>query len=128
MKKMLLLFSHNLTEMQIKDGEKSFGIEEYISLNEEMQNIWSNVDPEIESYEKLSSIKNFLLKEFESGDYVLVQGEWGCVVNMVLFCKEYDFIPIYSSSKREYKSEELEDGTVKNVHYFKHKKYKKYFI
>lgn len=44
MKKLLLLFSHKLNEEQIVELKTNFNIKTIISLNEEYQKIWSNVD------------------------------------------------------------------------------------
>ena len=75
---------------------------------------------------KSKTIKSFVEKGGEKGDYILIQGEWGYTYEMVKWSKENGFVPIYSSTERNYKSEVMNDGTVKNVHYFKHVCFKEY--
>ncbi len=126
MKKIIMLFSHTLTEHQINDLKRELNVEKIIMLNKKMQNIWSNVDPTKDERDDLKYIKEFILKELKKMDYILIQGEWGYIYEMVNWAKKNSFVPIYSATKRDYQEEILKDGTVKNIHYFKHVKFKKY--
>ena len=125
-KKMMLLFSHNLTNLQIEDAKSSLQIEEILSLPANLQEIWSNINPEIDERENLEEIKKYLKLKMNKDDYVLIQGEWGYSYEMVNWSKNENFVPIYSASRRDYHEEVESDGSVKNIHIFKHIKYKKY--
>ena len=124
--KLFLLFSHVLTELQTEDAEKNLKIDEIIYMPDEIKEIWSNVNPEIFEEAKLNRIKIFLNKNSLKGDFVLIQGEWGFTYHMINYSKNIGLIPIYSTTKRDYREELQTDGTVKNIHYFKHIKYKEY--
>lgn len=58
MKKMILIFSHKLSDEQKKEAKENWNINEFVSLPEELQNIWSNIDPDLDTLnESLVSIK-----------------------------------------------------------------------
>ena len=124
MKKLLLLFSHKLTKEQIKDARENLQISNFIYLSEELQNKWRNFD--IDDNDVVEGVKEFIINNATIGDYILIQGEYGLVFKMVSWALDNGYIPIYSYSKREYINEVLSDGTIKNIHYFKHICYKIY--
>ncbi len=126
MKKMFLLFSHKLTEIQREDAINTLNIKEFISLPENLQNYWSNVDPIDYDEEKFDKIMNYIEKESNKEDYALIQGEWGFVYNAVNFCKKIGVIPVYSTTVREVREIHKEDGSVEKISIFKHIVYKKY--
>ncbi len=126
MKKMFLLFSHKLTEIQREDAINTLNIKEFISLPENLQNYWSNVDPIDYDEEKFDKIMNYIEKESNKEDYALIQGEWGFVYNAVNFCKKIGVIPVYSTTDREVREIHKEDGSVEKISIFKHIVYKKY--
>ncbi|MEO1927266.1 MAG: CRISPR-associated protein Csx20 [Nautiliaceae bacterium] len=125
MKRMFLIFSHKLTDEQIKDAKGNLGIEEFVYLPENLQKIWSNIPPEIEDIKPLlEDIKQFLRENANSGDVVLIQGDFGAVVGMVEFVRNW-LIPIYATTKRV--SKEIEkDGKIVKVSEFKHVRFRKY--
>ena len=67
MKKMFLLFSHKLTEIQREDAIKSLNIETFVSLPEKLQNYWSNVDPINYDNEKFQEIMNYGFNPYSNG-------------------------------------------------------------
>ncbi len=126
MKKMFLLFSHKLTELQKEDAINSLNVEKFISLPEKLQNFWSNVDPVEYDTENFNEIMMYLQEESNNGDFALIQGEWGFVYNAVNFCKKIGIIPLYSTTEREVKEIHKNDGSVEKISIFKHVIYKKY--
>ena len=57
--KMFLLFSHSLTDEQKKDAIENLKVTKFISLPEQLQKLWSNIPPEIDSLgEYLNDIKS----------------------------------------------------------------------
>jgi len=127
MAKMLLIFSHRLTEEQVKEAKKNFNVTEFVYLPEDLQYIWSNVPPEGEFNERyLDGIKSFLISNSNENDYVLVQGEYGATYLMVKWCFENNLIPIYSTTKRVYEFTKNDDETIENKHIFKHVSFRLY--
>ncbi|WP_366863776.1 CRISPR-associated protein Csx20 [Methanocaldococcus sp.] len=126
MPKMFLLFSHNLTDDQINDARENLKVDKFIYLPKELQNIWSNIPPEIEDItDYLKPIKEFLKNNANDGDYVLIQGDFGATYNMVNYAFENNLIPIYATTKRVVK-EVIEDGKVITIREFKHCRFRKY--
>ena len=124
--KMFLLFSHNLTDDQINDARENLKVDKFIYLPKELQNIWSNIPPEIEDItDYLKPIKEFLKNNANDGDYVLIQGDFGATYNMVNYAFENNLIPIYATTKRVVK-EVIEDGKVITIREFKHCRFRKY--
>jgi len=98
---MILLFSHKLSDDQRLNAESIFGIREFVVLPEELQKIWSGIDPDEPSVKNISkAFQKFLLETSQANDVVLVQGDFGMVYNMVHFCKQNRLIPVYATTKR----------------------------
>ncbi len=98
-----------------------------INLPLELQSIWSQVptDKDLIFNDYLEDIKKFLMDNLNSGDFVLVQGDFGATYHMVDFCKLNGFIPLYSVNKRIAK-EFIENGIVKKYSEFKHEFFREY--
>ncbi len=127
MNKLFLLFSHNLTYEQKTEAEYRFKIDEFIYLPEKLQYKWSNIPPEGEMEDNyLTEFKEFLLKNRDKENYVLIQGDFGVTYSMVNWCFKNGFIPIYSTTKRIYNSIQREDKSTTNIHVFKHVNYRLY--
>ena len=125
--KMILLFSHKLTDEQIKDAKENLGISEFVYLPEDLQYKFSNVPPEIEDIKEYSKdFKEFLKNNAKKDDYVLVQGDFGVVFQIVEFCKENSLKAIYSTTKRVSKEKKIE-GKIVKISEFKHVRFRKYF-
>jgi hypothetical protein len=126
MPRMFLLFSHKLTEEQIKDAKESLKVNEFIYLPKELQELWSNIPPDIEDIgDYIKPIKDFLKKYAKPKDYVLIQGDFGATYKMVNFAIDNDLIPIYSTTKRIAK-DIYKDDKVKITRTFKHCRFRKY--
>ncbi|SHF05110.1 MULTISPECIES: CRISPR-associated protein Csx20 [Caloramator] len=125
--KLILLFSHKLTDEQIREAENELKVEEFIYLPQELQYIWSNIPPEGElPIYIIDKFKRFIIDNAKQGDYILIQGDFGATNHMVQWAKEKGFVPIYATSKREYKSITNEDGSITNVHIFRHINFRRY--
>jgi len=111
---MFLLFSHKLTATQIEDATKNFGIDEFVPLPEELQQIWSNVPPQLKSLKKhLKPLKKYLKKNLNSDDYVLIQGDFGAVYEMVNYVKKSNTVALYATTKREFTEKKIDDKIIK---------------
>ncbi|OFI07070.1 hypothetical protein CLOACE_04750 [Clostridium acetireducens DSM 10703] len=126
MKNMFLLFSHTLTEEQVKDAKENFGIKEFIYLPKELQKMWSNVPIEEYSYNYEKPFINFLENNATEEDLVLIEGEYGITFKIVNWCLNNNLKAVYSCTKREFRSNCLSDGKIQNVHFFKHIRFKVY--
>ena len=124
--KMFLLFSHKLTEEQVKDARENLGVKEFIYLPKDLQEKFSNVPPEIDDIKEYSNIFiDFLEKNVSKEDYVLIQGDFGVVFWVVKYCRENNIKAVYATTKRVVK-EKVIDGKVVKISEFKHVKFRKY--
>jgi len=126
MKQLFLLFSHTLTDGQKIDAKNSLHVDKFISLPSDLQRLWSNIpenSKEINSY--LLPLKKYLKLHADNGDFVLIQGDFGGVYDMVNFSKEINLIPIHSTTKREIQ-EQITGNKVKKISTFKHVIYRRY--
>ena len=124
---LILLFSHKLTENQIKSAKTEMNINKFIYLEPELQKLWSNIPPEIENIKDyLSPIYQFLKENTEKGDYVLIHGDFGAVYLMVNYAFELGLIPIYSTTGRITREKKMNENTIKLEHFFRHKRFRKY--
>jgi len=123
-KKMILLFSHFLSEEQKNDAMSNFKITEFVSLPNELQKLWSNFDADLEKLD-LEPFKEFLKNVGKSGDVVLVQGDFGACFEMVKFTLDGGFLPVYATTIREV-FEVIENGQTVKKSIFKHRRFRIY--
>lgn len=126
MKRMFLLFSHNLSEIQLNDAKSNLEVSEVVSLPNKLQDIWSNIPADIEKLrEYLLPIRNFLAENSQYGDVVLIQGDFGAVYQMVNFSKDLGLIPVYATTSREIEEFEENGKTIKKS-IFEHIRFREY--
>jgi hypothetical protein len=122
-KRLILLFSHQLTPQQLKDAKETLQCNKIIYLTDELLYKWQNITPETD----IQIFKDFLIENAKIGDYVLIQGEWGTTYNMVNFAKEKNMIPIYSSTARKVIEEKSgSDNKVIKTSIFEHRGFYRY--
>ena len=126
MKKMFLLFSHNLTQIQIDDAKNNLDIEKFVSLSQDLQELWSNIPSDlIFIKEYLLPFRNFLKKNSNFGDVVLIQGDFGAVYQMVNFAKDLGLEAVYATTNRIIE-EIVEDGKTIKKSIFEHRRFRNY--
>jgi F0F1-type ATP synthase delta subunit len=126
MGKLFLLFNHTLTKEQKEDAIESLFVKEFVVLPDNLQAIWSAIPPyDSNINEILEPIKNFIGHNADSGDFALIQGDFGACYKLVNFCKSIDVTPVYSTNTRV-ATEELKDGVVRKISEFRHCIYRKY--
>lgn len=127
MKKIVLLFSHQLTQAQKEELYEKWNVDEYITLPKDLQQIWSNISPDLESINGiLEPVKAFVSQNLEKGDIVLIQGDFGAVYNMVNFAKSLGLTPIYATTKRIVSEYENEEGKTVKESIFEHRRFREY--
>jgi len=125
--KMFLLLSHTLTEEQMKEARERFGVTGFFPLPESLQPIWSGI-PAQGNWQQtwLEPIQYWLRKEGNSGDIVVVQGEFGATVYMVGWLRKNGFRPMYATSEREVVETPMADGSVVTQRAFRHVQFRDY--
>ena len=118
----------NLTPDQIDDAYYSLGVRRFIGLPTNLQQLFSNVPPELPTLmEYLQPITQWLGTHVQTGDYVLIQGDFGMVYHLVNYCKQINVIPIYSAIDRNSSETTQADGSIIIQKRFKHKIFRRYF-
>jgi hypothetical protein len=126
MKKMFLLFSHNLSQYQIDDAKSNLEIKEFIYLPLNLQELWSDIPSNLESLKDyLLPIRNFLAENSNFEDVVLIQGDFGAVYHMVNFAKNLGLNTVYATTNRVIEEVEENGKTVKKS-IFEHRRFRKY--
>lgn len=127
MKKLFLLFSHKLTNEQIKDAKASLEVQRILYLPKKLQMIWSDINPQGElAVDKLNRVATWLSKKSKTGDYVLIQGDYGAVFYIADYCFRKKLIPIYSATKRKSKDCKQKKGKIIKRSCFKHVCFRQY--
>lgn len=125
MKTFFTIFSHLLTKEQILDAKNSFGVEQFISLPQELQALWSAVPPEIENIgEYITPFKTWLSQNAVNGDVALISGDFGATCCLAFWCVQNNITPVYSTTKREV-IENFEDGKSVKKSVFAHVRFRK---
>lgn len=123
---MILLFSHTLTPQQITDAKSSFGVEEFMLLDDDLQHIWSNVPADLEEVvEYLQPVRDFLIENMEEDDVVLIQGDFGATCAMAWFVKSLAGEAVYATTKRNVVEKEIE-GKIVKTSIFEHVRFRKF--
>jgi len=127
MRQVFLLFSHQLTLEQIEELENKYKVDKIVYLPAELQDIWSNIPPQLSSIKDyLEDILIWLKQNSNPGDLVLVQGEFGAVFILVNFCMKEGLIPIYATTKRQVREEILDDKTIQVSRKFSHVRFREF--
>jgi hypothetical protein len=127
MKKMILLFSHHLSEKQREAADCEYGIEFFLPLPEALQVLWANIPPTLESIEEvLTPFKKFISETVNDDDIVLIQGDFGAVYQMVNYCKNQNLTAIYATTKREVLEYRDEKGVEVKKSKFEHVRFREY--
>lgn len=125
--RLFLIFNHTITSLQERDARKSLGVQRIVDLPEELKPVWNQIPPDLPAIaEHLEPIKGWLTESASTGDYVLIQGDFGACYFMVDFCFKQGLIPIYSTTLRKVVEENDPDGSVKMTHNFQHWIFRKY--
>jgi len=120
MKKMFLLFSHTLTPSQEVDAKKSLGVDEFVALPQELQELWSNIPPHLTTLDEyLEPLKEYILKNASKDDVFLIQGDFGGCYNMVNFVKSHGMVAVHSTTTRDV-VEKTVNGKVEKFSRFEH--------
>jgi len=124
MKKMILLFSHNLTDEQKSDARASFGVEQFVVLPDDLQTLWSNIPADLEDLnEYLQPIQKFLTDNIQKGDIALVQGDFGATCSIASFVKSIGGVAVYATTKRDVVEKEI-DGKIVKTSVFEHVRFR----
>jgi len=98
-----------------------------VELPKELKEIWRNIPPglpEIAGY--LQPVNQWLVSSAHPNDFVLIEGDFGACYLMVRFALENGLVPVYSTTFREAEEEYGEDGSVRLVHRFEHRIFRRY--
>lgn len=126
---LLLLFNHTLTKQQKEDAVRSLCVSRIEHPPDQLQRLWRAVPPELETIkEYLKPIAEWILNNAHTGDFILIQGDFGATWLMVKFSMEQGLIPIYSTTERDAVEEIREDGSIKLSHRFIHARFRKYGV
>ncbi|MDI3269912.1 MAG: CRISPR-associated protein Csx20 [Bacillota bacterium] len=125
--RLLILLSHKLLPEQEADARRTLGVGGCTYLPEDLQTIWSQIDPSVEDLEEdLAPIGRWLEEEGQPGDYVLIQGEYGATVWAIEKARFLAMLPVYSTTRREVEVEETGDGQVVRKSVFRHVRFRPY--
>ena len=123
---MFLLFSHVLTSEQLKDAKDSLGVEEFVSLPNELQELWSNVPATLETIsDYLQPIRDFLIEELKNDDIVLIHGDFGATCATVSIVNSLGGVAVYATTKRDVVEKEV-DGKIIKTSFFEHVRFRRY--
>ncbi len=126
---LFLIFNHTVTPDQEQAARLQLGVGQIVPLPPELQELWSQVPPEVpEIGPLLEPLRQWLARESTAGDFVLVQGDFGATYLMVEFARARGLIPVYATTRRRAVEEHLSDGTVRMVHHFQHQIFRRYGV
>ncbi|MGB9680312.1 MAG: CRISPR-associated protein Csx20 [Minisyncoccia bacterium] len=127
LKRMFLIFSHELTDFQKKDAIANLGVDEFVYLPDNLKVQWLDISPYDDNLTFcLQDLISWLKINARKGDYVLVQGDFGATFLIVDFCLKNDLIPVYSNTKREVITEIKNGENIKVSRLFTHVRFRKY--
>lgn len=127
MPQLLLLFSHRLTSEQEQDAREKLGATALTYLPDELQALWSQAPPEPDTLDDFAQpVWDWLAREAQPGDYVLVQGDFGMSYATVNEAKRLGLVPVYATTRRESSEVVESDGQVRKTLTFRHVRFRRY--
>ena len=113
MKKMFVLFSHELTEKQERDAKESLGVSSIIYPPWEVQRILMDIPAQAENVKEIiKPVIVWLESHLKVNDYVLIQGEFGTTFLLVDMVFRKGGIPIYSTTRRYHREVAYGDNVI----------------
>ena len=123
----IVLFNHQLTSAQETDTRKHLDVERIVLPPGELQAMWRQVPADLEGIDGyLAPVKDWLSAEGRPGDFVLIQGDFGATWIMVNHAFKLGLVPVYSTTERQAEETITDDGTVRLVHHFRHRRFRRY--
>jgi hypothetical protein len=127
MSSLFLIFNHQFTSTQEVDARTSLDVKKIVPLPTELQERWSGIPPFLPTLkEYLEPFRVWLASQAATGDFSLIQGDFGACYLLVHFALNQGLIPVYSTTQREAEEEILPDGTVRLIHHFEHQIFRRY--
>lgn len=124
---LFLIFNHHFTPVQEADARASLGVGRIVTMPDDIRRVWGNVPPDLPAIrDYLAPVREWLTENAKTGDYVLIQGDFGATCLMVQFAREQGFVPVYSTTSREAIEEHQPDGSVRMTHRFRHVRFRRY--
>lgn len=126
-KRLFALLNHQLTDLQRNDALQSKGVTEIVFMSPDMQALWRQVPADLETIaEYLAPLMDWLAEVGREGDYALIQGDFGATWLMVQQAFALGLVPVYSTTERQAEETVSEDGAVRLVHTFRHRRFRVY--
>ncbi len=126
-KSLFLIFSHEMTRLQMEDAERSLGIINIIEMPDNLRELWKQIPPiPAEINDILEPLRQWLGHSAHPLDFVLIQGDFGATWLMVDFAFKQGLVPLYSTTIRKAEEALHPDGSVKTEHVFQHQIFRRY--
>jgi len=126
-KKMLLIFNHDLGQDQIEDAEVSLGVENFVAMPAFLKKNWGQIPAEAKRIEEfVMPVKEWIKSTADKGDVILIQGDFGATCLLVSYAWDLELIPVYATTRRRAEEIPQADGTMKMIHVFKHVQFRRY--
>jgi hypothetical protein len=127
MSTLFLIFNHHFTPEQEADARLSLGVKKIIPLPTELQERWRDIPPILTAIQDyLKPFRVWLSDQTTTGDYALIQGDFGACYLLVRFALKQGLVPVYSTTQREAEEEIQPDGAVTLIHHFQHRIFRRY--
>ncbi len=124
---LFLLFNHRLTAEQEADARKNLGVDRIARPPDNVQTLWRQIPPDMPVIGPfLEPVRQWLTAAAETGDYVLIQGDFGACYLMVNLAFAAGLVPVYSTTRRQASEETRANGDVELVHTFRHQGFRRY--
>jgi hypothetical protein len=124
---LFLLFNHRLTPDQETDARQSLGVSAFEYLPEPLQAIWSQVPPDAASLiTYLEPVRTWLASQARSGDFVLIQGDYGATYLLVQAAVKLGLTALHGTTARQTLEHPQPDGSVKIERVFRHARFRPY--
>ncbi|NDY71661.1 hypothetical protein DO021_08965 [Desulfobacter hydrogenophilus] len=126
-RKMFLVFNHLLTLEQETQAKDVWGVTSIITLPPGLKKIWEQIPADLDDISDIIlPVEQWLEKEADKNDVVLVQGDFGATWHLVNFALRAQLIPVYSVTQRDALEDVQPDGSIKTTHVFKHRRFRLY--
>lgn len=126
MKRLLVVFSHKLTEKQENDARATLGVTSFFYPPWEVQKILMDIPAQAASVsEILTPVVAWLNNHLQPKENVLIQGEFGTTFLLVDLVFRKGGIPVYSTTRRYHREAAYGDNVIIEK-IFEHERFRVY--
>ncbi len=124
---LFLLFNHTLTDMQQQLARSELGVNRIVTPPADISHLWAGIPPQPDAIRDiLQPIFSWIDQQASTGDFLLVQGDFGACWLVLEHIQSTGILPVYATTDRKAVERKIDNNTVQLTHTFSHVRFRQY--